>query len=108
MTDKIVVFTTCETAEDAERIASSLVEQRLAACVNIVPGLQSIYHWKGALEKNSEFLLMIKTRRGLFDTLEKHLRIVHPYELPEMVAIPFVAGSAGYLNWLDKELKADD
>lgn len=108
MTDKIIVLTTCESSQDAERIAHILVEGHLAACVNILPSIKSIYRWQGEMEKSSELLLLIKTRRGLFDHLKAELARVHTYELPEVVALPIVDGSAGYLDWLDKELKADE
>lgn len=108
MTDKIVVFTTCETLADAERISKSLVELRLAACVNILPGVSSVYRWQHKIEQNQELLLVVKTRRGLFDKLRAHLESIHPYEVPEVVAIGVVDGAEGYLNWMDKELLPDE
>ncbi|HUA82993.1 MAG TPA: divalent-cation tolerance protein CutA [Bryobacteraceae bacterium] len=104
MTDKIVVFTTCGSAEQAERIARHLVEKRLAACVNILPNARSIYRWKDAVEDTAEFLLLIKSRRDLFTALRAELATVHSYEVPEILALPVVDGSQEYLAWLDREL----
>ena len=103
MTDKIVVLTTCESEEQAQRIAKHLVEKRLAACVTIVPGARSVYRWKGAIEEASELLLVIKTRRELFAALSSELASVHTYEVPEVIALPIVDGSEDYLAWLDRE-----
>jgi periplasmic divalent cation tolerance protein len=104
MTDKIVVLSTCANDADAQRIARTLVESRLAACVSIVPGLRSFYHWQGSLEQSSEVLLLIKTSRDLFPTLKAELDRIHPYEVPEVLALPVVEGSENYLNWLAANL----
>ena len=104
MTDKIVVLSTCSSEEEARMIARSLVEKRLAACVQLVPGLRSVYRWKGEIEEESEILLVIKSRRDLFRRLEAELRKLHSYETPEIVALTVVDGSADYLEWLDREL----
>jgi periplasmic divalent cation tolerance protein len=101
MTDKIVVLSTCGSAEEARKIARALVERRLAACVNVVPGLESVYRWKGAIEQAPEWLLLIKTTRPLFAPLEAALRALHSYELPEIIAVPVVEGLAPYLAWID-------
>ena len=105
MSDKIVVLSACGSAEEAASIARALIERRLAACVNIVPGVRSIYRWKGAVEEAEEWLLAIKSSRALFERLEAELRRMHSYETPEIVALPVVAGSAGYLEWLSAELE---
>ncbi len=105
MTDKIVVFSTCGTAEEAERIARHLVERRVAACVQITAGVRSIYHWQGKLESEEEFRLTIKSRRDLFDSLCAEIRRAHSYEVPEIVALPVVDGGANYLAWMDRELQ---
>ncbi len=103
MTDKIVVLSTCESEEQASSIARHLVEKRLAACVNIVPGARSIYRWKGAVEEASEWVLLIKSRRELFPQLRAELEKMHSYEVPEAIALPIVDGSEAYLEWLERE-----
>jgi periplasmic divalent cation tolerance protein len=104
MTDKIVVFSTCDSEEQAGRIAHALVEQRLAACVNVLPGVRSIYRWKGEIQEGVEWLLVIKSRRGLMDQLRVTIGKVHTYEVPELLALPVVDGSESYLAWLDREM----
>jgi len=105
MTDKIVVLSTCSTAEDAERIARRLVESKVAACVNILPGARSFYHWQGAIEEATEWLLIIKSSRALFDELRAEIERAHSYEVPEIVALPIVEGAVNYLNWLEGGLR---
>lgn len=104
MTDKIVVLSTCPSAEEAASLARTLVEKRLAACVNVVGGARSFYRWKGAIEDTTEWLLLIKSRRELFPRLCAELESLHSYEVPEVVALAIVDGSPGYLNWLEAEL----
>jgi periplasmic divalent cation tolerance protein len=103
MTDKILVLSNCGTAQEAHEVARALVEARLAACVNIIPTVQSIYHWQGAIEEASEWMLLIKTRRALFEQLCTELRKTHSYQVPEVIAIPVVEGLIEYLAWIDKE-----
>jgi len=103
VTDKIVVLSTCSSPEEAEKVARKLVEERLAACVNIVNGVRSIYRWQEKVEDASEWLLIIKTRRGLFERVRAQIERIHSYDVPEVVALPIVEGSEGYLDWLDKE-----
>jgi periplasmic divalent cation tolerance protein len=105
MTDKIVVLTSCAAEADAERLARALVEGRLAACVNVVPGARSFYHWKGKIESAEEFLLIVKTSRDLFPALRAEMEKLHPYEVPELLALPVVAGAENYLSWLDANLR---
>ena len=105
MTDKIVVLTTCGSAEEAKRIARSLVESKLAACVALTPGIRSVYRWEGAIEESEEWSLTIKSRRDLFGALDAELRRLHSYTTPELLAIPVVEGSAAYLKWMDAELR---
>ena len=104
MTDKIVVLSTCASPMEAQRVARALVEKRLAACVNVMPGVQSVYHWKEAVEESEEVLLVIKSSRALFSQLRSEIERLHSYELPEVIAIQIVDGSEGYLTWLDREL----
>jgi periplasmic divalent cation tolerance protein len=104
MSEKIVVFSTCGSADEAANIARRLVEARLAACVTVIPGARSFYRWKGALEEAGEWLLMIKSRSDLFERLRNELTTLHSYEVPELLAVRVVHGSAEYLAWLDSEL----
>jgi periplasmic divalent cation tolerance protein len=99
MTGAIVALSAVS-AEAAERIARALVEQGVAACVNVVPGVTSFYRWKGALERDAETLLVIKARADRFAALEAALVALHPYEVPELIAIPVGAGHRPYLDWL--------
>lgn len=104
MTGKIVVLSTCGSAEEAANVARALVERRLAVCVSIVAGIRSIYQWKGAVEEAAEWLLVIKSSRALFEQIQEELRQLHSYETPEIVALEIVAGSESYLAWMDAEL----
>ena len=97
MTDKIVVLSTCDSEEQARQVARALVEHRVAACVNILPGAHSIYRWQGKVEEAAEWVLVIKSRRDLFEGLRAELQRNHSYEVPEVIALPVVEGSAGYL-----------
>ena len=106
MTDKIVVLTTCASDEEATRIARSLVEKRLAACINVLPAVRSFYRWKGAIEDEQESLLVIRSSRALFDQLRAEIEKLHSYQVPEVIVVPIVDGSEGYLEWLDRELAA--
>ena len=105
MTDKIVVFSACATPDEARAIARKLIEERLAACVNITPGARSLYRWKGVIEESEECLLVIKSTRNLFGRLRAELEKAHTYETPEVIAVPVVDGAPNYLNWMENELK---
>jgi periplasmic divalent cation tolerance protein len=96
----LITLCTCPNQESAEEIASSLVEQGVAACINIIPKLTSIYKWQGKLEKDSEALMLIKTDQSRYQDLEQALTTLHPYELPEIIAVPVEQGLTGYLNWV--------
>lgn len=95
-----LVLTTCPNRRAANRIAHALVGERLAACVNIVPIAQSVYRWRGRVESASEFLLVIKSLKRTYKKLEKRLCALHPYELPEVIAVPITSGSRPYLAWI--------
>lgn len=97
-----IVLTTCPDAKVAESIAHSLVTGGLAACVNILPPLRSIYAWQGQVETADEHLLLVKSSRAQYEAIEQRIRELHPYELPEIVAVPITAGLAGYLAWLEQ------
>ena len=100
-TDKLVVLVTCASAREAKKIARSLVEERLAACGNIVEApVRSIYRWKGKVETAREWLLMLKTSRRRFATLQAAVKRLHSYDVPEIIALPIVAGSPEYLKWI--------
>lgn len=102
MTDKLLVLVTCSTAVEARRIARAVVDARLAACVNILPGsLLSIYRWKGKVESARERLLLIKTSRKRLLQLQAAVERLHSYEVPEFIAVPIVAGSRAYLSWIE-------
>ena len=108
MTDKIVVLTTCDSEEQAAVLARALVDQHLAACVNILPRVRSVYRWKDKIEDSAEVLLVIKSRRDLFPAVRASIEKLHTYEVPELIALPVVEGSEPYLAWLDRELSAPE
>jgi periplasmic divalent cation tolerance protein len=98
--DAIVVFMTAANGEEAARLAEMLVGAHLAACVQILPEMESVYRWQGKIERQSEILLLAKTTREKFDELEREVRALHSYDTPEVIAVPVTAGSAPYLDWL--------
>jgi periplasmic divalent cation tolerance protein len=103
MTDFIQVFMTAEKKEEAENIASAMVEKRLAACAQLLGPIRSTYWWEERIETSDEWLCIMKSRKDLFEKLEKAIREMHPYDVPEIVALPIVAGSRDYLKWLGQE-----
>lgn len=105
MQEHIQVVTTVASQEDAQRIAQTLVEARLAACVQIVGPITSTYHWQGKLETAQEWQCWAKSRHDLYEEIEQAIRKAHPYEVPEILAIPVLAGSASYLAWINNETK---
>ena len=98
--DYIIVLTTCNSSEVASLIADTLVSKKLAACVNIVNGVESVYQWQGKVEHENEYLLLIKTQKSLYPELEKVIQELHNYELPEIIAVPIDTGEKNYLNWI--------
>lgn len=106
MTDKIVVLTTCDSEQQAKALARHLVEQRVSACVNILPQARSVYRWKDKIEDAAEWLLVIKSRRDLLPALRAEIEKLHTYEVPEILALQVVDGSEAYLGWLDGQLTA--
>ena len=101
MTDKIIVFVTCESKEQAEKIAQSVVERKLAACVNVLPGVRSCYVWERKLTWSDEMLLLIKTTRGRFDQLQDRIKELHSYEVPEIVSVTIEDAFEKYADWID-------
>lgn len=99
----LLILTNCPDEDCANAIALALVEERLAACVNILPRVQSVYRWQGAIESATEIPLLIKSTASAYPALEKRLAELHPYELPEIVALPVGQGLPAYLNWLAEE-----
>ena len=96
-----IVFCTVPDTDTGHRIAAQLVEYGLAACVNLIPGVESVYRWKGQLQKASEVLLMIKSRSADYTEVEAAISALHPYELPEIIAVPVSSGLPGYLDWVN-------
>jgi periplasmic divalent cation tolerance protein len=107
VTDKILVLSTCDSEQSARDLAKSLLEARLAACVNIVPGVMSLYWWQGKIDESAEWLLLIKSSRPLFEQLREHIARVHSYTTPEIVALSIVDGARPYLDWVHHELRAE-
>ena len=103
--DAIVVFMTAPNGEEATRLADLLIGAHLAACVQILPEIESVYRWQGQIERQSEVLLIAKTTTAKFAELEREVRALHSYETPEIVAVPIVAGSSPYLDWLNASVE---
>ena len=103
----LLVLTTVPDTEAGQAIAMDIVGKRLAACVNVLPPGQSFYWWEEKLTEERECVLLIKTRSKLFDALKDAIKALHPYTVPEIIAVPIDQGSAEYLSWLDKETKTD-
>jgi uncharacterized protein involved in tolerance to divalent cations len=106
VSEHCLVLSTVATPEDGERLARALVERRLAACVNVLPQVSSYYRWKGDVQRDEERLLVIKTRTDRFEDLRRVLVDLHPYEVPEVIALPIAAGHAAYLAWLDESVSS--
>lgn len=104
----LIVFCTCPDATTADAIAQALVSERLAACVNVLPGVRSTYRWQGAVEHADEVLLLIKTTRGRLDALSARVQALHPHELPEVLAVEAHGGLTPYLDWVAQQTRDDD
>ena len=104
MTDKRVVLSTCGSLEEAREIARAIVERKLAACVNIIPNIESIYRWKGEIEDSAEFLLVIKSTEKAFPSLRDAITGLHSYEVPECIEVVITDGSAAYLKWIEESV----
>ncbi len=104
MTDIVQVFTTLPSREQADEMARQLVEGRWAACVQVLGPLESTYRWEGRLEKSQEWLLLIKSTAAAYARLEEQIRKLHPYEVPEIMAVPVASGNAAYLDWVRQEV----
>ena len=102
----ILVLNTCNSEEIASSVAESLVSKQLAACVNIVNGVESVYQWQGKIARDKELILLIKTRQSLFSLVEAELKHLHDYELPEIIAVPIESGEKNYLNWIKSATRA--
>jgi periplasmic divalent cation tolerance protein len=104
MTEFIVVYVTAGSADEAERLAFSVVEERLAACVTRVKDVQSLYWWDGKIERSAEELLVIKTRHDTFEALRAKIEELHSYAVPEVIALPILEGNPSYLRWLNEQI----
>jgi periplasmic divalent cation tolerance protein len=105
MTDKIVVLVTASSQEECEKIARYLVEHRLAACANITGPVRSIYRWEGKLQTQQEFLMLLKSTRELFESIQEGVLRLHSYGTPEVVCLPIIDGSPEYLNWITESVE---
>jgi len=104
----IMVINSCNSQETAHSIAESLVSKKLAACVNIINSVESVYQWQGKIEHEKEYLLLIKTQRTLFSQLKEAVQQLHPYELPEIIAVPIELGEENYLKWIESATLATE
>jgi len=104
MTDKIIVFVTCESKEQAEMIAQAVVSDKLAACVNVLPGVRSCYVWEGKLTWSDEVLMLVKSTRGRFDQLQDRIKAMHSYSVPEIVSVTIEDAFDKYIEWIDENV----
>lgn len=100
----IVIFITSGSEEEAKRLGRVLVEEKLAACVNIIPGVESLYWWKGKIESSKEWMLVVKTQGKMVNRVVKRVKEIHSYEIPEVIALPIVEGNRDYLQWISDVL----
>ena len=107
MTSAIVVLVTVGSEQEAETIATALLEERLAACVNVTSPVRSLYHWEGRIADDREWQLIIKTQERLFEALAARVRALHSYDVPEIIALPVLAGITDYVDWIQNETKSE-
>jgi len=100
----VMVFVTVPSLREASRISKAVLTSRLAACVNVIPGIQSMYQWKGKIVQEKEAMLVLKTTRLRYRKLEEKIKELHPYEAPEVIAIPLICGSSQYIEWVTREV----
>jgi periplasmic divalent cation tolerance protein len=105
MSEQVVVLMTAGSQEEAEEIANVLVKEMLAACVNVLPGVTSVYRWEGQVQRDQEWLLIAKSTTKVLDALVRRVQALHSYDLPEVIALPVVGGSEAYLRWVDGEVQ---
>jgi periplasmic divalent cation tolerance protein len=105
--EHLVMLVTAGSEEEARKIARALVRSMLAACVNVIPGITSIYRWQDEVQEDREWLLVVKTRRDVLDEVIRQVQALHSYDLPEVIALPLVGGSQDYLRWLDEEIEGN-
>ncbi len=103
MTEYIVVLITASTEDEAEKIAKALVEKRLCACVNMAKEIRSFFRWEGKISDEGEVLLIAKSKKANFEKIEKEIKTLHSYTMPEIIALPLISGSKEYLNWIESE-----
>ena len=102
-----LIYCTCPDHETAEQIARELIASRLAACVNILPGVSSVYEWQGQIENAREHLLLVKSRKDRYAAIETAIKAIHPYQVPEIIAVAIDSGSSDYLQWIDSCVSTD-
>ena len=105
MTDKVVIMVTASSRRECRKIARRLIDEKLAACVNITQPVQSVYHWEGKIEQSKEFLLFIKTKRDLFPQIKTEIGLLHSYHTPEIICLPIIDGSPNYLQWVNDSVR---
>ncbi len=106
--DYIVVLITTSSLDEAKSIGSSLIDNKLAACTNIVPSVESIFKWQGKVCNEKESMLIVKTRRNIFNDLQAKIMELHSYEVPEIIALPIIDGNSDYLKWIDSSINSND
>lgn len=106
MTDKVVIMVTAASRRECRKIARRLIEEKLAACVNITQAIQSVYWWEGKIDYSKEFLMFIKTNRDLFQQIKTEISLIHSYHTPEIICLPIIDGSRNYLQWISDSVRA--